>query len=86
MKEWLACLLCSRQYSKTKCQEGFPGGSDVSACNAGDPGSITGLRRSPGGGNGKPLEYFCLENPMDVFLGQRSLKGYRPWGRIVRHN
>ena len=65
MKEWLACLLCSRQYSKTKCQEGFPGGSDVSACNAGDPGSITGLRRSPGEGNGNPLQYSCLENSMD---------------------
>ena len=67
MKEWLACLLCSRQYSKTKCQEGFPGGSDVkvSACNAGDLCSITGSRRSPGEGKGNPLQYSCLENPMD---------------------
>ena len=42
-------------------------GSDgkVSACNAGDPGSISGLRRSPGEGNGKPLQYPCLENPME---------------------
>jgi len=37
-----------------------------SACNAGDPGSITGLGRSPGEGNGSPLQYSCLENnPMD---------------------
>ena len=45
----------------------FPGGSDgkASACNAGDPGSIPGLRRSPGEGNGNPLQYSCLENPMD---------------------
>ena len=45
----------------------FPGGSDgkVSACNAGDPGSIPGLGRSPGEGNGNPLQYSCLENPMD---------------------
>ena len=46
---------------------GFPGGSDgkESACNAGDPGSIPGLRRSSGEGNGNPLQYSCLENPMD---------------------
>ena len=46
---------------------GFPGGSDgeASACNAGDPGSIPGLGRSPGEGNGNPLQYPCLENPMD---------------------
>ena len=51
------------------CQ-GFPGGSNVkaSACNARDLGSITGLRRSPGEGNGNPLH------------GQRSLVGYGPGG------
>ena len=37
----------------------------MSACNAGDLGSIPGLRRSPGEGNGNPLQYSCLENPMD---------------------
>ena len=37
----------------------------VSACNAGDPGSIPGLGRSPGEGNGNPLQYSCLENPMN---------------------
>ena len=36
-----------------------------SACNTGDVGSIPGLRRSPGEGNGYPLEYSCLENFMD---------------------
>ena len=46
---------------------GFPGGSDgkESACNAGDPGLIPGSGRSPGEVNGNPLEYSCLENPMD---------------------
>ena len=46
---------------------GFPGGSDGKefACNAGDQGSIPGLGRSPGEGNGNPLQYSCLENPMD---------------------
>ena len=46
---------------------GFPGGSDSkeSACNAGDLGSIPGLGRSPGEGNGYPLQYSGLENSMD---------------------
>ena len=45
----------------------FPGGSDgkASAYNVGDLGSIPGSRRSPGEGNGNPLQYACLENPMD---------------------
>ena len=37
----------------------------MSACNAGDPGSIPGSGRSPGEENGNPLQYSCLENPMD---------------------
>ena len=46
---------------------GFPGGSDgkESACNAVDPALIPGSERSPGEGNGNPLQYSCLENPMD---------------------
>ena len=60
----------------------FPGGSDgkESAHSAGDPGSIPGLGRSPGGGHGNPLQYSCLENPMD--------KGawWAPWGHRVRHD
>ena len=54
------------------------GGSDgkETTCNAGDLGSIPGLGRSPGEGNGYPLQYSCLENPH----GQRSLVGYSPWG------
>ena len=46
---------------------GFPGGSDgkASACNLGDPGSIPGLGRSSGEGNGNPLQYSCLKNFMD---------------------
>ena len=44
-----------------------PGGSagKQSVCNAGDLGSIPESRRTPGGGNGNPLQYSCLENPMD---------------------
>ena len=47
-----------------------------SVCNAGDPGLIPGLGRSPGGGHSNPLQYSSLENPH----GQRSLVGYSPWG------
>ena len=47
--------------------QGFPGGSDskACACNAGDLGSIPGSGRSPGEGNGNPLQFSCLENSMD---------------------
>ena len=46
---------------------GFPGGSDGKeyACNAGDAGSIPGSGKSPGGGNGNPLQYSCIEDSMD---------------------
>ena len=56
----------------------FPGGPVVKnpPGNAGDAGSIPGSGRSPGEGNGNPLQYSCLENPE----GQRSLVGYSPWG------
>ena len=53
--------------------------SRVSACNAGDLGSIPGLGRSPGEGNGKPLQYSCLENPMDR-------EAMCPWGCRVIHD
>ena len=48
-----------------RCFLDLPGSSDnkESACNAGDLGSIPGLRRSFGGGHGNPLQYSCLENP-----------------------
>ena len=46
-----------------------------SACNAGDPGSIPGLERSPGGGHGNPLQYSCLENPMDGGAWQATAHG-----------
>ena len=56
----------------------FPGGSDgkASVYNTGDPGSIPGLGRYPGEGNGNPLQDYCLKTH-----GQRSLVGYSPWGR-----
>ena len=52
----------------------FPGSSvsKESACHAGDPGSIPGLGRSPGEGNGYPLQYSGLENPMDYPCGRKK--------------
>ena len=68
-----------KEDKKNYLTRGFPSGSDgkASVCNAGDLGSIPGLGRSLGEGNGSPLQYSCLENPMD----HRAWVGYRPWGR-----
>ena len=51
-------------------EKGFPGGSEVkvSACNVGDLGSFPGSGRCPGEGNGNPLQYSCLKNPMDGWI------------------
>ena len=57
-------------------EKGFPAGSDgkASVCNAGDPGLIPGLGRSPEEENGNPFQYSCLGSPVDR-------GAYRPWGR-----
>ena len=56
---------------------GFPGGSDgkESACSAGDLGSIPGLGRSLGEGNGNPLQNFCLDNSVDRGSWQATVHG-----------
>ena len=56
---------------------GFPGGSDnkESACNVGDLGSVSGLGKSSGEGTGNPLQYSCLENPMDRGAWQATVHG-----------
>ena len=58
----------------------FPGGSEVkaSAWNAGDLGSIPGSGRSPREGNGNPLQYSCLENPMEATVHGVS----KSWTRL----
>ena len=63
---------------------GSPGGLDgkESAYNAGDPGSIPGLGRSPGEGNGYPLQYYCLENSMNRGAWQATVQG----SQGVRHD
>ena len=58
-------------------EKGFPHSSvgKESACNAGDLGSIPGSERSPGEGNGNPLQYSWLENPMDRGAWQATVQG-----------
>ena len=69
---------------------GFPGGSDVkeSACNVGDLGSIPGSGRSPGEGHGNPLQYSCLENPLNRGAWWAMIHGItksqtQSWKRII---
>ena len=62
----------------------FPGGSVIKnpPANVGNVGSIPGLGKSPGEGNGNPLQYSCLENPMDRGSWQATVHGVKR----VRHN
>ena len=64
--------------SATMNSVGFPGASDgkESPCNERDLGSIPGSGRSPGEGNGYPLQYFCLENSMDRGAWQATVHGF----------
>ena len=57
--------------------QGFPGGSDGKepACSAGDLGSIPGSGRFPSEGSGNPLQYSCLENPMDRAAWRATVMG-----------
>ena len=63
LREWKGKRNCVRIIPP----QGFPCGSVIKnlPANVGDEGSVLGLGRSPGEGNGNPLQYFCLENPMD---------------------
>ena len=64
---WVRKFPCRRDRLPTPVFLGFPGGSEgrESASNVGDLGLIPGFGRSPGRGHGNPLQYSCLENPMD---------------------
>ena len=78
------CLLLQKiLYTKSAlCIYILTGGSDSksSAYSLGDPGLIPGLGRSPGEGNGNPLQYSCLESPMDGGVGQVAVHGTaRSW-------
>ena len=70
---WVQRKICFLAYSEDK----------ASACNAGDLGSIPGLGRSPGEGNGNPLQYSCLENPMDRGAWRATVHGVaNSWTRL----
>ena len=73
-----ALFIIARTWKQPRCPStDFPGGSDgkASAYNAGDPSSIPGSGRSPGEGNGNPLQYSCLENPMDGGAWRATVHG-----------
>ena len=64
---------------------GFPGGSDgkESTCNSGDLGSITESERSPGEGNGYPVQYSCLKNSMERRTWQATVHGVtKSWTQL----
>ena len=69
-------------------RRGFPSGLDGEeyGCSAGiteDTGSIPECGRSPGEGNGNPLQYSCLENPMDMGAGKATVHGVtKSWARL----
>ena len=73
------------KFSQVPTQVGFPIGSVVKTppANAEDVGSIPGSGRSPGEGNGTPLQYSCLENPMDRGAWQATVHGVaKSWTRL----
>ena len=69
-KEVLGCKTGKKFFKKIYISKGFPGGTVVknppaNAGDARDTGSVSGLGKFPAGGRGNPLQYSCLENPMD---------------------
>ena len=67
------------------CTWGFPGGlhGKEFACNDGDPGSLPGLGRCPGEGNGNPVQYSCLENPTDREIWRATVHGVaKSWTQL----
>ena len=84
MCQWLFWNLYTLSLSNPP-NMGFPGGSDGKeyACSAGDLGSIPGSGRSPGEGNGNPLQCSCLENPMDRGAWRATVRGVaKSWTRL----
>ena len=79
MQEWdlYTPLNPQTQHSTLHLTGLFPGGSTVKIlpANAGDTGSISGLGRSPGGGNDNPLQYSCLENSKDRGVWRATVHG-----------
>ena len=65
------------------CRHPCSSNGKESACNAGDPGLIPESGRSSGKGNGNPLQYFCLENPIDREAWRATVRGFaKSWTRL----
>ena len=82
---YVAGIIDPWQLPRGSASMGFPSGSEVkvSACNAGDLGSVPRLGRSPGEGNGNPLQSSCLENPMDRGAWWATVHGVaKSWTRL----
>ena len=80
-------LRCSQGPFSSPFQDGGVPHSSIGkefACNAGDPGLIPMLGRSPGEGNGNPLQYSCLENPINSKAWQATVYGVARVGRMER--
>ena len=75
----------STNFLLLRCFSGSSDGKEL-ACNAGDPGSIPGLGRSPGEGNGNPLQYSCLVKPMDRGAWWATVHGVTKSGTQVSTN
>ena len=87
-RDWLAMEYYDFGFGHVELEvilRGFPGSLDgkASAYNVGDLGSIPGLGRSPGEGNSNPLQYSCLENPMDQGAWWATVHGVtKSWTRL----
>ena len=86
--QWRSCLADRQLMADSRVSPGsVAGGSDgeESACSAGDLGSIPGWGRPPGGGHGNPLQYSCLENPMDRGAWRAIVhESLRSWAHILQ--
>ena len=77
-KEWGIYKITDRYIREDFCE-----GSACNAGDTGDPGSIPGSGRSPGGGQGNPLQYSCLENPQDRGAWRATVQGVaKSWARL----
>ena len=74
LRSHILCGIAKKEGTISTCIASLAAEFKASACNAGDLGSIPGSGRSPGEGNGNPLQYSCLENPMD----RGAWGGYSP--------
>ena len=85
-KQWLILSSVCLCKSLRELYSGSPRGSDSkeSACNVGDPGSIPGLGRCAGAGNGSPFQYSCLENSVERGAWQATVQRFEKSQKRLR--